>query len=198
MARSVWTSGSEGWPEPIRPAARGRIPRRRSRWRSSRLPVRLLRARLRLDERARPAASTSTSRVTTRSPVPRPATCAAASSRRRWSRTWPWTGSRCPRPSCSVASTPTSCTWTARQVRIATPFEEKRIGAVHRGAGPRDLDHPIWQSFDGYLQERAVAKGAHVIRQRVTGLEKSPDGLVPRDQARARAIRTPCWSSPPA
>jgi len=64
-----------------------------------------------------------------------------------------------------------------RQVRIATPLEEKRIGAVHRGAGPRDLDHPIWQSFDGYLQDRAVAKGAHVIQQRVNGLEKSSDGF---------------------
>ncbi len=52
-------------------------------------------------------------------------------------------------------------------VRIETPLHEKRIGAVHRGPGPRGIKEIKWGSFDGYLQKLAVAKGANVIRGRV-------------------------------
>jgi flavin-dependent dehydrogenase len=52
-------------------------------------------------------------------------------------------------------------------VRIATPLQEKRIGAVHRGPGPRDLTHAVWESFDGHLQKLALAKGARVKALRV-------------------------------
>ena len=55
-------------------------------------------------------------------------------------------------------------------VRIETPLQEKRIAAIHRGAGPRGVKETKWGSFDGYLQELAVAKGAHVIRGRVDGV----------------------------
>ncbi len=55
-------------------------------------------------------------------------------------------------------------------VRIDTPLREKRIAAVHRGAGPRGIQNPKWQSFDGYLQELAVQKGTRVVRKRVDGV----------------------------
>ena len=52
-------------------------------------------------------------------------------------------------------------------VRIDTPLNEKRIGAVYRGPGPRDLKEIKWDSFDGHLQGLAVNKGATVIPKRV-------------------------------
>lgn len=54
-------------------------------------------------------------------------------------------------------------------VHIDTPLQEKRIAAVHRGAGPRGIQEIRWRSFDGYLQELTVSKGANVIRKRVDG-----------------------------
>src|SRR5512142_3109488 len=36
-------------------------------------------------------------------------------------------------------------------VSIETPLNEKRIAAVHRGAGPRGMRESQWRSFDGYL-----------------------------------------------
>ena len=56
------------------------------------------------------------------------------------------------------------------QARIETPLQEKRIAAMHRGAGPRGLLDPRWASFDGFLQELAEKRGANLIRQRVDGL----------------------------
>jgi len=52
-------------------------------------------------------------------------------------------------------------------VRIETPLGEKRIAAVFRGPGPRDLKEIKWGSFDGFLQNLAIEKGANVINQRV-------------------------------
>jgi flavin-dependent dehydrogenase len=52
-------------------------------------------------------------------------------------------------------------------VRIETPIQEKRIGAVYRGAGPRDLKTSKWGSFDHHLEKLTVAKGAHVTRDRI-------------------------------
>ncbi len=51
-------------------------------------------------------------------------------------------------------------------VRIDTPLQEKRIAAVHRGSGPRGTMEKKWQSFDGHLQGLAIAKGAHLLRER--------------------------------
>ena len=51
-------------------------------------------------------------------------------------------------------------------VRIDPPGREKRIAAVHRGAGPRGLPAQQWGSFDGYLLEQAQSKGAAVIHDR--------------------------------
>jgi flavin-dependent dehydrogenase len=52
-------------------------------------------------------------------------------------------------------------------VRIDTPLHEMRIGAVHRGGGPRDVVEQRWQSFDDHLLNRAIAKGACLRRVRV-------------------------------
>jgi flavin-dependent dehydrogenase len=53
-------------------------------------------------------------------------------------------------------------------VRIDTPRNEMRIGAVHRGAGPRGAGRMKWESFDGYLQSLALIKGANLIQERVS------------------------------
>ena len=55
-------------------------------------------------------------------------------------------------------------------VRIETPLHEKRIGAVHRGPGPRDQKAAVWESFDGHLQRLAREKGAVVCQDRVEGI----------------------------
>ena len=52
-------------------------------------------------------------------------------------------------------------------VRIATPNDEMRIGAVHRGGGPRDVTDPRWESFDQHLLSSAVERGANVLHSRV-------------------------------
>jgi flavin-dependent dehydrogenase len=53
-------------------------------------------------------------------------------------------------------------------VRIGTPIQEKRIGAVYRGSGPRDIKEIKWGSFDGHVQSLAVEAGANVIQERVS------------------------------
>jgi flavin-dependent dehydrogenase len=50
-------------------------------------------------------------------------------------------------------------------VRIRTPLQEKRIAAIHRGSGPRNVQQIKWDSFDGYLQRLAAEKGVHLIHQ---------------------------------
>lgn len=52
-------------------------------------------------------------------------------------------------------------------VQIATPLHEMRIGAVHRGAGPRDIADRRWESFDHHLLDLAVAQGAKLVAARV-------------------------------
>jgi len=52
-------------------------------------------------------------------------------------------------------------------VRIETPLLEKRIAAVHRGAGPRGAQDWRWQSFDGFLLDRVLSRGAKLVRERV-------------------------------
>lgn len=52
-------------------------------------------------------------------------------------------------------------------VRIETPLHEMRIGAVHRGSGPRDLTERKWESFDHHLQTLALSRGARLVAARV-------------------------------
>lgn len=56
-------------------------------------------------------------------------------------------------------------------VRIDTPLQEKRIAAVTRGSGPRDVKEMKWESFDGHLQKMAIEKGARFINDRVSAVE---------------------------
>jgi flavin-dependent dehydrogenase len=53
------------------------------------------------------------------------------------------------------------------KVLIETPLHEKRIGAVHRGSGPRNVKEFPWESFDGHLQELAIKQGTKIINKRV-------------------------------
>jgi len=59
------------------------------------------------------------------------------------------------------------------RVQIEPPGHEKRIAAIHRGAGPRGLTVSEWGSFDGYLLDLARDKGASVIEQRVEAVDLS-------------------------
>ena len=52
------------------------------------------------------------------------------------------------------------------KARLETPGLEKRIGAVFRGAGPFGVKDSEWGSFDGFLLEGAIPKGANLIRWR--------------------------------
>lgn len=55
-------------------------------------------------------------------------------------------------------------------VVIATPHHEKRIAALHRGGGPKDLKESKWGSFDAHLLNMARERGAHWIQSRVDGV----------------------------
>ena len=56
------------------------------------------------------------------------------------------------------------------RVQVRTPVPELRIGAVHRGGGPRDVHDSRWSSFDAFLLNLAIARGARLIPARVDGL----------------------------
>jgi flavin-dependent dehydrogenase len=63
------------------------------------------------------------------------------------------------------------------EVRIETPMREKRIGAVHRGPGPRSPEGPRYESFDAFLLAHAESRGARVIRRRIERVTR--DGSYP-------------------
>jgi flavin-dependent dehydrogenase len=67
-------------------------------------------------------------------------------------------------------------------IRIQTPLFEKRIGAIHRGSGPRDVVDPKWESFDGHLLKLAIDKGVKLTRTRV--VEVTRDDGRPRLKTR--------------
>jgi flavin-dependent dehydrogenase len=58
------------------------------------------------------------------------------------------------------------------KLRIEPPSQERRIGVVFRGAGPRGTEEFKWQSFDGYLLSMAQDKGARVINYRITDVQR--------------------------
>jgi flavin-dependent dehydrogenase len=67
-------------------------------------------------------------------------------------------------------------------VQIESALHEKRIAALHRGLGPRDLKEIKWASFDNYLLTLASNKGARVIHQRVVGIDRTEGRLCLRSQ----------------
>jgi len=56
-------------------------------------------------------------------------------------------------------------------VHIETPLHEKRIGSVHRGAGPRGIKEICFRGFDSFLLEQARNRGARVLSGRVEAVE---------------------------
>jgi hypothetical protein len=64
-----------------------------------------------------------------------------------------------------------------------------RIGAVHRGGGPRDLADPHWKSFDQRLLDNATDRGAAVIHARVEDVARDGDGR-PTLTTREGEVRT--------
>jgi flavin-dependent dehydrogenase len=56
-------------------------------------------------------------------------------------------------------------------VNIESPAREQRIAALYRGNGPKTAEHLPWESFDGFLQDLAVERGARIVRKLVTGVE---------------------------
>ena len=74
------------------------------------------------------------------------------------------------------------------QARIDTPLQEKRIAAIHRGAGPRGVVDSRWRSFDGYLQQLAVDSGADMIVDRVA--KASLEDGHPQLETRSGSVRS--------
>ena len=68
-------------------------------------------------------------------------------------------------------------------VGLYAPFRQMRIATVYRGAGPKGSDGLRWRSFDGYLLELAVNKGANLVKERVTDivLEGGKPRIVTKD-----------------
>ena len=56
-------------------------------------------------------------------------------------------------------------------VAINSPAQEQRIAALYRGNGPRTAEHLPWDSFDGFLQDMAVERGARIVRKLITGVD---------------------------
>jgi len=81
-------------------------------------------------------------------------------------------------------------------VRIDTPLREKRIAAVFRGNGPRDAPLTDQESFDRFLLDLAVERGARVVPKLVNGIEweggyphlQHPDGTAERYELAAIGV----------
>ena len=61
-------------------------------------------------------------------------------------------------------------------VRIETPLHEKRIAAIHRGAGPRGITQRLGPGLDDFLLHLASSKGARVHRSRVQAIAFEHEG----------------------
>lgn len=72
-------------------------------------------------------------------------------------------------------------------VRVSTPSNERRIASVYRGAGPRGEGHSDWLSFDGYLMDLAVAKGANWIHAKAERIDRESE--LPRVWTRNREVQ---------
>lgn len=59
--------------------------------------------------------------------------------------------------------------------RIDTPLEEKRIAAMYRGAGPRNSIEFNEDSFDGFLLNLAIEKGARFVNTSVKNIDFDQD-----------------------
>ncbi|MGE5221653.1 MAG: NAD(P)/FAD-dependent oxidoreductase [Omnitrophica WOR_2 bacterium] len=71
--------------------------------------------------------------------------------------------------------------------RIDAVNQEKRIGAIFRGAGPHGIREMRYEGFDQHLLSLAEKKGANVIRMRVTGVERTGDRMQVRTHSNPAA-----------
>jgi flavin-dependent dehydrogenase len=60
-------------------------------------------------------------------------------------------------------------------VEIGSPVSEQRIAAVYRGNGPRGGEDMPWDSFDGFLQGLAEKRGATIVHELVSTVDRSGD-----------------------
>lgn len=61
--------------------------------------------------------------------------------------------------------------------RINAASDEKRIGAMFRGAGPGGIQGNRFNGFDAHVLSLAEKKGANLIHLRVTGVERGENNL---------------------
>jgi flavin-dependent dehydrogenase len=61
---------------------------------------------------------------------------------------------------------------------IQTPSKEHRIASVFRGCGPKGCLDTSQRSFDNYLLDLCKEKGAQVILEKITELERCDDGII--------------------
>lgn len=61
---------------------------------------------------------------------------------------------------------------------IDASVDEQRIASMFRGIGPKGCTPNGQRSFDDYMLELSVSKGAHIIRERVTEIERKDDGIL--------------------
>ncbi|MDP2731092.1 MAG: cyclic nucleotide-binding domain-containing protein [Dehalococcoidales bacterium] len=73
-------------------------------------------------------------------------------------------------------------------VTMYAPFREMRIATTYRGGGPKGAADMKVKSFDEYILNLAVSKGAGAIKERVTDL--SWDGQKPQVHTKGREPRT--------
>ena len=63
---------------------------------------------------------------------------------------------------------------------IQTPSNEHRIASVFRGCGPKGCLDTSQRSFDNYLLDLCREKGAQVILEKITELERCEEGIILR------------------
>jgi flavin-dependent dehydrogenase len=59
----------------------------------------------------------------------------------------------------------------AGTVAVESPVHERRIASLYRGNGPREGEALQVHTFDGYLQGRAVDRGARLVQKLVTDVD---------------------------
>ena len=69
---------------------------------------------------------------------------------------------------------------------IQTPSQEHRIASVFRGCGPRGCTRQPERSFDNFLLGLCKKKGANIIRQKVSGLQRKEDGILVKSKKDTR------------
>lgn len=66
---------------------------------------------------------------------------------------------------------------------IQTPSNERRIASVFRGCGPKGCTDTSKRGFDKFLLGLCREKGANVILERVTALERQEDGILVKSKS---------------